>query len=127
MIVFPENFNTSTHKKRLKFKKLCSKKNLGESWTKHLPDMNSTIKTEFLEIFNIFFENFVITVISFGKVAENFSSSENCLSSYGVDFILEPLQRANYALQCGSYDEMADFRHFFPNLIRHISTPMTSW
>ena len=100
---------------------------MGESWTKHLPDMNSTIKTEFLEIFNIFFENFVITVISFGKVAENFSSSENCLSSYGVDFILEPLHRANYALQCGSYDEMVDFRHFFPNLIRHISTPMTSW
>ena len=22
---------------------------------------------------------------------------------------------------------MIDFRHFFPNLIRHISTPMTSW
>ena len=89
--------------------------------------MNSTIKTEVLENFNFFFENFVITVISFGKVAENFSSSENCLSSYGVDFILEPLQSANYALQCGSYDEMVDFRHFFPNFIRHISTPMTSW
>ena len=89
--------------------------------------MNSTIKTEFLENFNFFFENIVITVISFGKVAENFSSSENCLLRYGVDFILEPLQRANYGLQCGSYDEMVDFRHFFPNLIRHISTPMTSW
>ena len=89
--------------------------------------MNSTMKTEVLENFNFFFENVVITVISFGKVAENFSSSENCLSSYGVDFILEPLQSANYALQCGSYDEMVDFRHFFPNFIRHISTPMTSW
>ena len=22
---------------------------------------------------------------------------------------------------------MIDFRHFFPNLIRHTSTPMTSW
>ena len=89
--------------------------------------MNSTIKTEFLENFNFFFENFVITVISFGKVPENFSSSKTCLSSYGLDFILEPLQRANYSLQSGSYDEMVDFRHFLPTFIRHISTPMTSW
>ena len=79
MIVFPENFKTSTHKKGSNSKQLCSKKNLAEKWTKKLPDMNSTIKTEVLENFNFFFENFVITVIFFGKVAENFSSSENCL------------------------------------------------
>ena len=127
MTVFPEHFNTSTHKKGSNSKQLCSEKNLGEKWTKKLPDMNSTNKTEVLENFNFFLENFVITVISFGKVAENFSSSENCLSSYGVDFILEPLQSANSALQYGSYAEMVDFRHFFPNFIRHISTPMTIW
>ena len=79
MIVFPENFNTSTHKKGSNSKQLCSKKNLGEKLTKKLPDMNSTIKTEVLENFIFFFENFVIPVISFGKVAENFSSSESCL------------------------------------------------
>ena len=89
--------------------------------------MKSTIKTEFLENFNFFFEKFVMTVISFDKMAKNFLSSKNCLSSYGVNFILEALQSANYVLQCGSYDELIDFWHFFPTLMRHISTPMTSW
>ena len=85
------------------------------------------MKTGFLEIFNFFSELFVITVISFDILAENFLSSKNYLSSYGVNFILEPLQSANYVLQCGNYDEMIDFGQFFPTLMRHISTLMTSW
>ena len=41
-----------------------------------MPHMNSGKKTEFMEkIF--FFENFVITVISFGKMAENFFRRKN--------------------------------------------------
>ena len=40
---------------------------------------------------------------------------------------MEPLQNARYVHQCGSYDEMIDFRHFFRTFIRHISSPMTSW
>ena len=40
---------------------------------------------------------------------------------------MEPLQIASYVHQCGRYDEMIDFRQFFRTLIRHISTPMTSW
>ena len=91
-----------------------------------MPDKNSRKKTEFLEKY-FFFEIFVITVISFGKMAKNFFSPEKYLSSYGLDFIMEPLQDASFVLQCGSYDEMVDFRQFFQSLLRHISTPMTSW
>ena len=85
------------------------------------------MKTGFLEIFIFFSEFFVITVISFGKMPENFLSSKNYLSSYGVNFVLEPLQSARDVLQCRSYDEMINFWHFLPSLMRHISTPMASW
>ena len=100
---------------------------LEENLTKKLPESNFKMKTEFFCENYFFFEKFVITFNFFGKLAETFSSPKNYLSSCGVNFILEPLQSANYVLQCGSYDEMIDFRHFFPNSIRHISTPMTSW
>ena len=100
---------------------------LEENLTKKCQNRIVELKLIFCVKIIFFFEKFVITVIFFGKLAETFSSSKNVLSSYGVDFILEPLQRANYALGCGSYDEMVDFRQFFPTLIRHISTPMTSW
>ena len=78
-------------------------------------------------IFVFFFEKFVITVICFGTLAKNFLSSKIYLSSYGVDFTMEPLQNASYVHQCGRYDKMIDFWHFFRTIIRHISTLMTSW
>ena len=105
---------------------LGSKKVLLKNRKKQMPDMNSRNNLSLWKK-HFFFENFVITVISFGKMAENFFSPEKHLSSYGLDFILEPLQNANYVLECGTYDEMIDFRHFFPCLMRHISTPVTSW
>ena len=82
----------------------------------------------FFRIF-VFFcsKKIVITVICFGTLAENFLSSKNYLLIYGVNFTMEPLQNARYLHQCGSYDEMIDFRHFFRTFIRHISTPITSW
>ena len=63
----------------------------------------------------------------FRQTGQNFLSSEKYLSIYGVNFRMEPLQNASYVHQCGSYDEMVDFWHFFPTIIRHISKPMTSW
>ena len=52
---------------------------------------------------------------------------KNYLSTYGVNFTMEPLQNASYVDQCGRYEEMVVFRQFFRTLIRHISTLMTSW